>query len=103
MFTIFGRILWIPTSAGIAYARNATGPLVHLQWKLFFSMKLPNHLFVEEGMWDMVVYSAKSSNPPLSKEIFLQEHGLSYNHWEDEVYGDHEHDEDADDGSDEDN
>ncbi len=31
--------------------------------------------FVEDGMWDMVS-SAKSSNPPLSKEIFLQERGL---------------------------
>ncbi len=38
-----------------------------------------------------------------SKEIFLKEHGLSGDHWEDEAYGDHEHDEDADDGSDEDN
>ena len=43
--------------------------------------------FVEDGMWEMVS-SAKSSNPPLSKEIFLQEHGLSDDHWEDEAYGD---------------
>ena len=45
--------------------------------------------FVEDGMWDMVS-SAKSSNPPLSKEIFLQENGLTDDHWEDEAYGDHE-------------
>jgi hypothetical protein len=51
--------------------------------------------FVEDGMWEMVS-SAKSSNPPLSKEIFLQEHGLSDDHWEDETYGDHEHDENDD-------
>ena len=43
--------------------------------------------FVEDGMWDMVS-SAKSSNPPLSKETFLQEHGLANDHWEDEAYGD---------------
>jgi hypothetical protein len=58
--------------------------------------------FVEDGMWDMVS-SAKLSNPPLSKAIFLQEHGLSDDHWEDETYGDHEHDENDDDESDEDN
>ena len=51
--------------------------------------------FVEDGMWEMVS-SANSSNPPLSKEIFLQEHGLSDDHWEDETYGDHEHDENDD-------
>ncbi len=46
--------------------------------------------FVEDGMWDMVS-SAKSSNPPLSKEIFLQERGLADAHWdEDETYGDHD-------------
>ena len=43
--------------------------------------------FVEDGMWDMVS-SAKSSNPPLSKETFLQEHGLANDYWEDEAYGD---------------
>jgi hypothetical protein len=57
---------------------------------------------VEDGMWDMVS-SAKSSNPPLSKERFLQEHGLSDDHWEDETFGDHEHDENDDDESNEDN
>jgi hypothetical protein len=66
-----------------------------------------NFLFHEasksfDGMWDMVS-SAKSSNLPLSKELFLQEHGLADNHWEDEAYGDHAHDEDVNDGSDEDN
>ena len=38
-------------------------------------------------MWDMVS-NAKSSNPPLSKEVLLQEHGLADDHWEDESYGD---------------
>ncbi len=51
--------------------------------------------FVEDDMWEMVS-SAKSSNPPLFKEIFLQEHGLSDDHWEDATYGDHEHDENDD-------
>ena len=48
-----------------------------------------------------MVSSAKSSDPPLSKEKFLLEHGLSDDHWEDETYGDHEHDENDDDESDE--
>ncbi len=52
-------------------------------------------------MWDMVS-SAKSSNPPLSKEIFLQERGLADNHLEDETYGDHD-DWGEDDEFDEDN
>ncbi len=52
-------------------------------------------------MWDMVS-SAKSSNPPLSKEIFLQERGLAEDHWEDEAYGDHD-DWGEDDELDEDN
>jgi hypothetical protein len=43
--------------------------------------------FVEDSMWDMVS-SAKSSNPPLSKDIFLQERGTADDHWEDEAYGD---------------
>ena len=58
--------------------------------------------FVEDGMWDMVS-SAKSSDPPLSKEIFLQERGLADDHWEYETFGDHEHDENDDDESTEDN
>jgi hypothetical protein len=57
--------------------------------------------FVEDGMWDMVS-SAKSSNPPLSKEMFLQECGLADDHWEDDTYGDHD-DWDEDGESDEDN
>ncbi len=56
--------------------------------------------FVEDGMWDMVS-SAKSSNPPLSKEIFLQERGLADDHWEDAAYGGHD-DWGDDDESDED-
>ena len=43
--------------------------------------------FVEDGMWDMVS-SAKSSNPPLTKEIFFQERGQTDDHWEDEAEGD---------------
>ena len=43
--------------------------------------------FVEDGMRDMVS-SAKASNPPLSKEVFLQERGLADDHWEDEAYVD---------------
>ena len=45
--------------------------------------------FVEDGMWDMVS-NAKSSNPLLSKEMFLQERGLADDHWEDDTDGDHE-------------
>ncbi len=37
-----------------------------------------------------MVSSAKSSNPPLSKEMLLQERGLADDHWEDDTYGDHE-------------
>ena len=43
--------------------------------------------FVEDGMWDLVS-TAKSSNPPLTKEIFLQERESAEDHWEDEAYGD---------------
>ncbi len=57
--------------------------------------------FVEDGMWDMVS-SAKLSNPPLSKEVFLQERGLADDHWEDEAYGDQDN-WGEDDESDEDN
>ncbi len=45
--------------------------------------------FVEDGMWDMVS-SAKSSNPPLSKKMFLQERGLADDHWEDDTHDDHD-------------
>jgi hypothetical protein len=45
--------------------------------------------FVEDGMWDLVS-SAKSSNPLLTKELFLQEHGSADDHWEDEAYVDQE-------------
>jgi hypothetical protein len=56
--------------------------------------------FVEDGMWDLVS-SAKSSNPPLTKEVFLQERGPPDDHWEDEAYVDQDWGED--DESDEDN
>jgi hypothetical protein len=39
--------------------------------------------FVEDGMWDLVS-SAKTSNPPLTKEVFLQERGPPDDHWEGE-------------------
>ncbi len=57
--------------------------------------------FVEDGMWDLVS-SAKASNPQLTKEVFLQEHGSSDNCWEDEAYDDQD-DWDENDESDEDN
>ncbi len=57
--------------------------------------------FVEDGMWDLVS-TAKSSNPPLTKEVFLQERGSSDDHWEEETYGDQE-DWGEDDESEEDN
>jgi hypothetical protein len=57
--------------------------------------------FVDDGMWDLVS-SAKSSNPPLTKEVFLQEHGSSDDHWEDDAYVDQD-DWGEDDESDEDN
>jgi hypothetical protein len=37
--------------------------------------------FVEDGMQDMVS-NAKSSNPPLSKELFLQTQGQANDYWE---------------------
>ena len=46
--------------------------------------------------------TAKSSNPPLTKEVFLQERGSADDHWEDEAYGDQD-DCDEDDESVEDN
>jgi hypothetical protein len=57
--------------------------------------------FVEDGMWDLVS-SAKASNPPLTKEIFLQERSSSDDRWEDDAYGDQD-DWGEDDESDEDN
>ena len=52
--------------------------------------------FVDDGMWDMVS-KAKSSNPPLSKEIFLQTHGQEDDCWEDEDCqdGDQQEEEDS--------
>jgi hypothetical protein len=57
--------------------------------------------FVEDGMWDLVS-NAKASNPPLTKEVFLQERGSSDNRWEDEAYDDQD-DWGEDDDSEEDN
>jgi hypothetical protein len=83
---------------------NVTGQHAHPQWRQEALLyQDASKSFVEDGMWDMVS-SAKSSNPPLSKEIFLQERGLADNHWEDEAYGDHDADDWGEDGeSDEDN
>ncbi len=36
--------------------------------------------FIEDGMWDMVS-DAKSSNPPLSKELLMQTHEEEEDHW----------------------
>ena len=52
-------------------------------------------------MWDLVS-SAKASNPPLTKEVFLQERSSSDDRWEDDAYGDQD-DWGEDDESDEDN
>ncbi len=54
--------------------------------------------FVEDGMWDMVS-EAKSSNPPLSKELFLQTHDTLEDYWGKD---DGEHHEDSDGGEEED-
>ncbi len=51
---------------------------------------LPGGLQVVRRRWYVGHGLAKSSNPPLSKEIFLQERGLADDHWEDETYGDHD-------------
>jgi hypothetical protein len=53
-------------------------------------------------MWDMVS-KAKSSNPPLSKEIFLQTHGQEDDCWEDEDCqdGDHGHEQEEEDSAEE--
>jgi hypothetical protein len=49
-------------------------------------------------MWDMVS-EAKSSNPPLSKELFLQTHDTEEDYWGKD---DGEHHEDSDGGEEED-
>jgi hypothetical protein len=36
--------------------------------------------FIEDGMWDMVS-EIKSSNPPLSKELFMQTLETEEDHW----------------------
>jgi len=54
--------------------------------------------FVEDGMWDMVS-EAKSSNPPLSKELLLQTHETEEDYWGKDGG---EHHEDSDGGEEED-
>ena len=54
--------------------------------------------FVEDGMWDMVS-EAKSSNPPLSKELLLQTHETEEDYWGKDSG---EHHEDSDGGEEED-
>jgi hypothetical protein len=55
--------------------------------------------FLEDGMRDMVS-AAKTSNPPLSKEMFLQTQGQAQDCWED---AEDDHDGEADNSSEEDN
>ncbi len=54
--------------------------------------------FVDDGMWDMVS-EAKSSNPPLSKELLLQTHDTAEDYW---GKNDDEHHEDSEGGGEED-
>jgi hypothetical protein len=58
--------------------------------------------FLEDGMWDMVS-AAKTSNPPLSKEMFLQTQGQTQDCWEDDEDAEDYHDAEADNSSGEDN
>jgi hypothetical protein len=53
-------------------------------------------------MWDMVS-TAKSSNPPLSKEMFLQTQGQAQDCWEDDDADEKDHEGEADNSSEEDN
>ena len=84
-------------SAGNACATNAIGQHAQLQWRRSYSTMPP----AQSRMWDMVS-SAKSSNPPLTKEVFLQERSSTDDRWEDDAYGDQD-DWGEDDESDEDN
>ncbi len=54
--------------------------------------------FIEDGMWNMVS-DAKSSYPPLSKELLLQTHETEEDHW---GKNDDEHHEDSGSASEED-
>jgi hypothetical protein len=58
--------------------------------------------FLEDDMWDMVS-AAKTSNPPLSKEMFLQTQGQTQDCWEDDEDAEDYHDAEADNSSGEDN
>jgi hypothetical protein len=54
--------------------------------------------FIDDGMWDMVS-EAKSSNPPLSKELLIQTHEAEEGYWgknEDEHHEDHKSDNEED-------
>ncbi len=55
--------------------------------------------FIDDGMWDMVS-EAKSSNPPLSKELLIQTHETEEDHWGNK---DDEHHEDSGSDGEEDN
>ncbi len=55
-----------------------------------------------EGMWDMV-FTAKASNPPLSKEMFLQTQEQPQDCWEDDEDAEDDYDGEADNSSEEDN
>jgi hypothetical protein len=56
--------------------------------------------FLEDGMWSMVS-TKKASNPPLSKEMFLQTQGQAQDRWEDEE-ADEDHEGEANNSSEED-
>jgi hypothetical protein len=59
--------------------------------------------FIDDEMWDMIS-KAKSNNPPLSKEIFLQTHGQASDCCDDDDQdGDHGHEQEEDDSSEESN
>jgi hypothetical protein len=53
-------------------------------------------------MWNMVS-TAKASNPPLSKEMFLQTQGQAQDCWEDDAEAEDDNGGEADNSSDEDN
>jgi hypothetical protein len=57
--------------------------------------------FLEDRMWDMVS-TAKASNPPLFKEMFLQTQGQAQDCWKDDD-ADENYEGEADNSSEEDN
>ena len=76
----------------------AIGTLICTPPKENFLFQEASKSFVEDGMSD-IVSEAKSSNPPLSKELFLQTHDTEEDYWGKD---DGEHHEDSDGGEEED-